>query len=95
MLPLMQTHSVQYLKYQAVYDYPIEIQAFFYMALRCVLLHEQDVECRGFIKQIVKLLHALSFHLRSNFWLDLKQLNYICHLKAEQYSSIAIAVQQI
>jgi len=93
--PSVKTHSVQYLKYQAVYGYPIEIQAFFYMALRCVLLHEQDVECKGFIKQIVKLLHALSSHLRSYFWLDLKQHNYIYHLKTEQYSSIAIAVQQI
>ncbi|CAA0816785.1 Probable alkaline/neutral invertase B [Striga hermonthica] len=41
-------------------------------------------------KRIVKRLHALSYHMRSYFWLDLKQLNDIYRYKTEEYSHTAV-----
>ncbi|TYJ49178.1 hypothetical protein E1A91_A01G116000v1 [Gossypium mustelinum] len=74
-----------------VYGYPIEIQALFFMALRCaLLLLKQDQEGKEFIERIVKRLHALSFHMRNYFWLDLKQLNDIYRYKTEEYSHTAV-----
>ncbi|XP_012480445.1 probable alkaline/neutral invertase B [Gossypium raimondii] len=74
-----------------VYGYPIEIQALFFMALRCaLLLLKQDDEGKEFIERIVKRLHALSYHMRSYFWLDLKQLNDIYRFKTEEYSHTAV-----
>ncbi|KAK1553663.1 hypothetical protein Q3G72_001811 [Acer saccharum] len=74
-----------------IYGYPIEIQALFFMALRCALvLLKQDVEGKEFIDRIVKRLHALSYHIRSYFWLDLKQLNDIYRYKTEEYSHTAV-----
>lgn len=74
-----------------VYGYPIEIQALFFMALRCALnLLKQDQEGKEFIELIVKRLHALSYHMRSYFWLDLKQLNDIYRYKTEEYSHTAV-----
>ncbi|CAM8899528.1 hypothetical protein QQ045_010639 [Rhodiola kirilowii] len=74
-----------------VYGYPIEIQSLFFMALRCaLLLLKQDNEGKEFIERIVKRLHALSFHLRSYFWLDAKQLNDIYRYKTEEYSHTAV-----
>ncbi|KAL4360436.1 hypothetical protein GQ457_04G000330 [Hibiscus cannabinus] len=74
-----------------VYGYPIEIQALFFMALRCaLLLLKQDDEGKEFIERIVKRLHALSYHMRSYFWLDLKQLNDIYRYKTEEYSHTAV-----
>ncbi|TXG69223.1 hypothetical protein EZV62_004158 [Acer yangbiense] len=76
---------------QGVYGYPIEIQTLFFMALRCALvLLKQDVEGKEFIHRIVKRLHALSYHMRSYFWLDLKQLNDIYRYKTEEYSHTAV-----
>ncbi|KAG8654560.1 probable alkaline/neutral invertase B [Manihot esculenta] len=74
-----------------VYGYPIEIQALFFMALRCALiLLKHDDEGKEFIERIVTRLHALSYHMRSYFWLDLKQLNDIYRYKTEEYSHTAV-----
>ncbi|XP_057510409.1 probable alkaline/neutral invertase B isoform X1 [Actinidia eriantha] len=74
-----------------VYGYPIEIQALFFMALRCaLLLLKQDAEGKEFVERIAKRLHALSYHMRSYFWLDLKQLNDIYRYKTEEYSHTAV-----
>ncbi|KAG7552509.1 Six-hairpin glycosidase superfamily [Arabidopsis thaliana x Arabidopsis arenosa] len=74
-----------------VYGYPIEIQALFFMALRCALsMLKPDEEGREFIERIVKRLHALSFHMRSYFWLDFQQLNDIYRYKTEEYSHTAV-----
>ncbi|KAI6688355.1 hypothetical protein NL676_025183 [Syzygium grande] len=74
-----------------VYGYPIEIQALFFMALRCALaLLKQDGEGKDFVEKIVQRLHALSYHMRNYFWLDLKQLNDIYRYKTEEYSHTAL-----
>ncbi|XP_030950746.1 probable alkaline/neutral invertase D [Quercus lobata] len=74
-----------------VYGYPIEIQALFFMALRCaLLLLKQDDDGKELVDQIVNRLHALSFHMRSYFWLDSKQLNDIYRYKTEEYSHTAV-----
>ncbi|KAK4401476.1 putative alkaline/neutral invertase B [Sesamum angolense] len=77
--------------YYIVYGYPIEIQALFFMALRCaLLLLKQDGPGKEFIERVIKRLHALSYHMRSYFWLDLKQLNDIYRYKTEEYSHTAV-----
>lgn len=54
-----------------IYGYPIEIQALFFMALRCAFsMLKHDTEGKEFIERIVKRLHALSYHMRTYFWLD-------------------------
>ncbi|XP_028768010.1 probable alkaline/neutral invertase F [Neltuma alba] len=74
-----------------VYGYPIEIQALFFMALRCALqLLKQDDEGKDFVGRIVTRLNALTYHLRSYYWLDLKQLNDIYRYKTEEYSHTAV-----
>ncbi|KAL6531872.1 hypothetical protein OROMI_028235 [Orobanche minor] len=76
---------------KGVYGYPIEIQALFFMALRCaMLLLKHDAPGKELIERIVKRLHALSYHMRSYFWLDLKQLNDIYRYKTEEYSHTAV-----
>ncbi|GAY65346.1 hypothetical protein CUMW_240400 [Citrus unshiu] len=65
--------------------------ALFFMALRCALvLLKQDDEGKEFVERIVKRLHALNYHMRSYFWLDLKQLNDIYRYKTEEYSHTAV-----
>ncbi|KAF5200718.1 Alkaline/neutral invertase CINV2 [Thalictrum thalictroides] len=74
-----------------IYGYPIEIQALFFMALRCALtLLKHDTEGKEFVERIVKRLHALSYHMRSYFWLDFQQLNDIYRYKTEEYSHTAV-----
>lgn len=74
-----------------VYGYPIEIQALFFMALRCALhLLKNDEEGKDFADRVAKRLHALSYHMRSYFWLDIKQLNDIYRYKTEEYSHTAV-----
>lgn len=61
------------------------------MALRCaMLLLKHDAPGKELIERIVKRLHALSYHIRSYFWLDLKQLNDIYRYKTEEYSHTAV-----
>lgn len=74
-----------------VYGYPIEIQALFFMALRCALsMLKPEGEGKEFIERIVKRLHALSYHMRAYFWLDFQQLNVIYRYKTEEYSHTAV-----
>ncbi|XP_058088867.1 probable alkaline/neutral invertase D isoform X1 [Magnolia sinica] len=74
-----------------IYGYPIEIQALFFMALRSALpMLKHDAEGKEFVERIVKRLHALSFHMRSYFWLDFQQLNDIYRYKTEEYSHTAV-----
>ncbi|KHG10376.1 hypothetical protein F383_09920 [Gossypium arboreum] len=74
-----------------IYGYPIEIQALFFMALRCALsMLKHDAEGKECIERIVKRLHALSYHMRSYFWLDFQQLNDIYRYKTEEYSHTAV-----
>ncbi|CAA0827788.1 Alkaline/neutral invertase CINV2 [Striga hermonthica] len=74
-----------------IYGYPIEIQALFFMALRSALVMlKHDTEGKEFIERIVKRLHALSYHMRSYFWLDFQQLNDIYRYKTEEYSHTAV-----
>ncbi|KAL6511853.1 hypothetical protein OROGR_021450 [Orobanche gracilis] len=74
-----------------VYGYPIEIQALFFMALRCALiLLKHDEEGKDCADRISKRLNALSYHMRNYFWLDIKQLNDIYRYKTEEYSHTAV-----
>ena len=74
-----------------VYGYPIEIQALFYMALRCAQqLLKPEAGGKEFIERIDKRLHALSYHMRNYFWLDFQQLNDIYRYKTEEYSHTAV-----
>ncbi|XP_052194511.1 probable alkaline/neutral invertase B [Diospyros lotus] len=74
-----------------VYGYPIEIQALFFMSLRCSLvLIKQEGEGKECFERVSKRLHALSYHMRNYFWLDLKQLNDIYRYKTEEYSHTAV-----
>ncbi|KAF7084493.1 hypothetical protein CFC21_092590 [Triticum aestivum] len=74
-----------------VYGYPIEIQSLFFMALRCALLMlKHDAEGKDFVERIATRLHALSYHMRSYFWLDFQQLNDIYRYKTEEYSHTAV-----
>ncbi|KAI7757472.1 hypothetical protein M8C21_021103 [Ambrosia artemisiifolia] len=54
------------------------------------LLLKRDAEGNECLDRIVKRLHALSFHMRSYFWLDIKQLNDIYRYKTEEYSHTAV-----
>ncbi|KAJ8445185.1 hypothetical protein Cgig2_029557 [Carnegiea gigantea] len=74
-----------------IYGYPIEIQALFFMALRCALaMLKHDAQGKEFIERIAKRLNALTFHMRSYFWLDFRQLNDIYRYKTEEYSHTAV-----
>eukprot|EP00252_Welwitschia_mirabilis_P011463 TRINITY_DN2571_c0_g1_i1.p1 TRINITY_DN2571_c0_g1~~TRINITY_DN2571_c0_g1_i1.p1 ORF type:complete len:570 (-),score=71.84 TRINITY_DN2571_c0_g1_i1:383-2092(-) len=74
-----------------IYGYPIEIQALFFMALRCARqLLKPEGGGKEFIERIDKRLHALSYHIRSYFWLDFQQLNDIYRYKTEEYSHTAV-----
>ncbi|KAK1371813.1 Alkaline/neutral invertase [Heracleum sosnowskyi] len=74
-----------------IYGYPIEIQALFYMSLKCSLaMLKPDTEGKEFMEKIVQRLHALSYHMRSYFWLDFQQLNDIYRYKTEEYSHTAV-----
>ncbi|CAN1259521.1 Probable alkaline/neutral invertase B [Linum perenne] len=60
-------------------------------ALRCAqVLLKQDEEGKDFVERIAKRLHALTYHMRNYFWLDLKQLNDIYRYKTEEYSHTAV-----
>lgn len=74
-----------------IYGYPIEIQALFYMALRCALqMLKPDGEGKEFIEKIGQRLHALTYHMRNYFWLDFPHLNNIYRYKTEEYSHTAV-----
>ncbi|KAG1369877.1 Alkaline/neutral invertase CINV2 [Cocos nucifera] len=74
-----------------IYGYPIEIQALFFMSLRCALsMLKSDAQGKEFMERIAKRLHALSYHMRNYFWLDFQQLNVIYRYKTEEYSHTAV-----
>ncbi|XP_044966566.1 cytosolic invertase 1-like [Hordeum vulgare subsp. vulgare] len=75
-----------------VYGYPIEIQALFFMSLRCalLLLKPEAEGNKDIMERIVTRLHALSYHMRTYFWLDFQQLNDIYRFKTEEYSHTAV-----
>ncbi|GAB4825362.1 Alkaline neutral invertase [Ancistrocladus abbreviatus] len=74
-----------------VYGYPIEIQVLFFMALRCALqLIHVEGDGKDFVKLIERRLPALTYHMRSYFWLDFQQLNTIYRFKTEEYSHTAV-----
>lgn len=78
---------------QGVYGYPIEIQSLFHMALKCaktMLKGDDSEEGEYLIERIKRRLVALSFHVRSYFWLDFQQLNKIYRYKTEEYSHTAV-----
>ncbi|KAH7861078.1 hypothetical protein Vadar_021407 [Vaccinium darrowii] len=69
---------------RGVNGYPIEIQALFFMSLRCALaMLKHDAEGKDMVERIVKRLHALSYHMRNYFWLDYRY-------KTEEYSHTAV-----
>ncbi|GMN48668.1 hypothetical protein TIFTF001_017844 [Ficus carica] len=73
------------------YGYPIEIQALFFMAMKCALsVLKKDLEGKAFFERIEKRLHALTFHLRTYFRIDQEQLNDIYRFKTEEYSDVAV-----
>ncbi|GJM90091.1 hypothetical protein PR202_ga06338 [Eleusine coracana subsp. coracana] len=73
-----------------IYGYPIEIQALFFMALRCSLsLLKQDSD-DDFVNHITRRIQALSYHLHSYYWLDFQRLNDIYRYKTEEYSQTAL-----
>ncbi|KAL3641232.1 Alkaline neutral invertase [Castilleja foliolosa] len=77
--------------FEGIYDYPVEIQALFFMEIRSALvLLKHDTEVKEFVDWIVKRLHTLSYHMRSYFWLDFQQLNDIYLYKTEEYSHTAV-----
>lgn len=74
-----------------IYGYPIEIQALFYMALRCAkLMLKPEGDGKELLERIDKRLQALNFHIRSYFWLDFQQLNNVYRYKTEEYSHTAV-----
>eukprot|EP01018_Ginkgo_biloba_P007920 Gb_25085 [translate_table: standard] len=74
-----------------IYGYPIEIQALFFLALRCArTLLKPEGGGKEFIERIDSRLHALSYHMRTYFWLDFQQLNNIYRYKTEEYSHTAV-----
>nr|CAB3489298.1 unnamed protein product [Digitaria exilis] len=80
-----------YYNFQGIYGYPIEIQALFYMALRCALqMLKPEGEGKEFIEKIGQRLHALTYHMRNYFWLDFHNLNNIYRYKTEEYSHTAV-----
>lgn len=74
-----------------IYGYPIEIQALFFLALRSArMLLKPEGGGKEFIQRIDTRLHAISFHMRTYFWLDHEQLNNIYRYKTEEYSHTAV-----
>ncbi|MCO5612035.1 hypothetical protein L7F22_066297 [Adiantum nelumboides] len=74
-----------------IYGYPIEIQALFYMALRCAkLLLKAEGDGKELLERVEKRLQALNYHIRSYFWLDFQQLNNVYRYKTEEYSHTAV-----
>jgi hypothetical protein len=69
-----------------VYEYPLEIQALFYAALRAAreLLLPSEVG-DPYIQAIDHRLGHLIYHVREYYWLDLQRLNEIYRYKSEEF----------
>ncbi|KAL2928655.1 putative alkaline/neutral invertase B [Bienertia sinuspersici] len=74
-----------------IYGYPIEIQALFFYALRCAKqMLKEGADNKELLDKIVEKIKALSFHIRSYYWLDYTQLNNIYRYRTEEYSHTAV-----
>ncbi|OVA14737.1 Glycosyl hydrolase family 100 [Macleaya cordata] len=74
-----------------VYGYPIEIQALFFFALRCARqMLKPEGGGKELMERIDKRITALSYHIRTYFWLDFTQLNNIYRYRTEEYSHTAV-----
>ncbi|XP_010551013.1 PREDICTED: probable alkaline/neutral invertase A, chloroplastic [Tarenaya hassleriana] len=70
-----------------IHGHPLEIQALFYSALRCSReMITANESSKNLIRTINNRLSALSFHIRENYWLDIKKINEIYRYKTEEYS---------
>ncbi len=66
--------------------HPLEIQSLFYLALRSAReMLVRNETGKVLVDEINSRLGSLIFHLRSYYWLDLKQLNEIHRYQAEQF----------
>lgn len=74
-----------------IHGHPLEIQALFYSALLCAreMLAPEDGS-RDLIQALNNRLIALSFHIRTYYWIDMKKLNEIYRYKTEEYSYDAV-----
>ncbi len=70
-----------------VYGYPIDIQALFYLALRCAreLLAQDDAQNTVYADAVRERLGHLTYHVRNNYWLDFDQLNAMYRYDVEKY----------
>ncbi|XP_021748626.1 probable alkaline/neutral invertase F [Chenopodium quinoa] len=74
-----------------IYGYPIEIQALFFFALRCAKNMLKEVpDNKELLDKINSKIKALSYHIRTYYWLDYTQLNNIYRYKTEEYSHTAL-----
>ncbi|XP_061371926.1 alkaline/neutral invertase A, mitochondrial [Gastrolobium bilobum] len=70
-----------------IHGHPLEIQALFYSALRSAReMVVVDDGSKNLVGEINNRLSALSFHIRENYWLDMKKMNEIYRYKTEEYS---------
>ncbi|KAK9147231.1 hypothetical protein Scep_005988 [Stephania cephalantha] len=76
---------------QGIYGYPIEIQALFFFALRCARqMLKPENGGKELMERIDKRITALSYHIRTYYWLDFPQLNNIYRYRTEEYSHTAV-----
>ena len=69
-----------------VYGYPIDIQSLFYAALRSAReLLEDASENETYAHAIRERLGHLTYHIRTNYWLDFDQLNAMYLYNVEGY----------
>ncbi|XP_010673950.2 probable alkaline/neutral invertase F [Beta vulgaris subsp. vulgaris] len=74
-----------------IYGYPIEIQALFFFALRCAKdMLKEGSDNKELLDKIIEKIKALSFHIRTYYWLDYTQLNNIYRYRTEEYSHTAL-----
>ena len=88
MFPTMLVPDGAYLidRRMGVHGYPMDIQAHFFAALKVAqsLLVDND-ENAEYIAAARRRQEHLAYHLRTYYWLDLKQLNRIYRYEVEQY----------
>ncbi len=69
-----------------VYGYPIDIQSLFYIALRSAReLLEDRPENETYAYAVQERLGHLTYHIRTNYWLDFDQLSIMYHYEVEGY----------
>lgn len=70
-----------------VYGYPMDIQALFYVALRSAreLLSPVEDQNEAYADAVRERLGHLTYHIRSNYWLDFAQLDAMYRYDVEGY----------